>query len=74
MKYKIIIEKHSTEEFTDRDYVGKEDPKADEYGYTYFKNTRSKTEEVYSQQTDGEIDLKAIIDAFNKTEENTPKQ
>lgn len=64
--YKIYIEKSMKVPERKKDYVGKGEVGADEYGYRYYEVEEEKMVEVYSQLTSKEIDLKAIIDAFNK--------
>lgn len=77
MKYRISITKIERVKKMDRNWeklydaeAFKEaqvsDPDVDQYGYRAVEIEDDESKEMYSQTVEKEIDLKAIIDAFNK--------
>jgi len=74
MQYKITIEKIEVKEVEEREYriIGKKETKDDdgnpenEYGYVNIPQIKTVTTEIYSQQTEKDIDIKKVIDAFNQ--------
>lgn len=67
MKYKITIDKISPKDVIKETYYPNEKNKKGELGaWADTKITENVSEQIYEQTIDKEIDLKAIIDAFNK--------
>lgn len=71
--YRIIVKKVEEGVFEKREWnhlrdKAEDDPsgKKETYGYVYNEQTEERCINIYEQQIDGEIDLKAIINVFNK--------
>lgn len=74
MEYQIVIKKIEKVQKTDRTYhqiadTGNERDNGPVYGYVEHPAEETVESEIYKQKTDKEIDLKGVIDAFNKIKE-----
>jgi hypothetical protein len=78
MKYTITIKKTYTTKAVESDYeqlytdeifreIYRENPKANQYGYVRHEEEIIREEDVYTQSKEGEIDLMAVVTAFNKS-------
>ena len=77
MKYRITIQKIQTIKTVDTEWqrqydreafdkVHEKDPDIKQYAYEEIPVEKEESRDIYTQTVEAEIDLKAIIDAFNK--------
>jgi hypothetical protein len=72
MKYKITIDRILSKPQKEEIYIPQDERVGEDEGksYKYMLVDKEVEEEIYSQTVDGEIDLKAVIDAFNNTKKD----
>lgn len=62
--YSIVIKKITREFVEDREYVGKDDERANEGNYYVHEVEQDVERQVYTQMVD-DLDIKQVIDAVN---------
>ncbi len=68
MKYRITIETIEEKEVDERNYeiIGEDENGKKEYGNVSVPQIRNVETDIYTQQSDKDIDIKKVIDAFNQ--------